>query len=184
MWGDEPYKMFHQVSSTHLRACISLPGHSTLTPCEQKCRISHTTKQSVWFGITSRPAANHHVLSFLKMNQWVFKYWNHWFWLLLVCCSSLSKVCFGGPSYILTNRSSWNSTSLSRKTLLLGCMDAKAYRRHTHRLVSQTRVCSCSFIGTAQASLKGVYKEWTFTKPISQKLKALSGMLPFMLILC
>lgn len=35
----------------------------------------------------------------------VFKYLNHWFRPLLLLLS-LSKVCFGGPSYILTNHSS------------------------------------------------------------------------------
>lgn len=57
---------------------------------------------------------------------------------ILLLLFSLSKVCFGGLSSILTNHSSWNSTSLSRKMLLLGCMDAKACRHHTHRLVVKT----------------------------------------------
>lgn len=50
------------------------------------------------------------------------------------------KVCFGGLSCILTNHSSWNSTSPSRKTPLLGCMDAKVYHPRIHRWVSQAHV--------------------------------------------
>lgn len=77
---------------------------------------------------------------FLNTYQEVFKYWN----LKLVCYCSLFKVCFGGLSYTLTNRSFWNSTSPSRKTLLLECMDAKACHRHTHRLVAHTHACVCA----------------------------------------
>lgn len=82
----------------------------------------------------------------LKMNQGLFKHLNHWFWLLLLCCFSFFKECFGGLNYILTNHSSWNSTSPSRKMLLLGCMDAKAYRPHTHRLVTQIHTCACAYM--------------------------------------
>lgn len=58
-------------------------------------------------------------------------------WLFLIVCF-LSKVCFGGPSYILTSHSSWNSTYQSRKMHWLECMDGKASHHHIHRLVTWT----------------------------------------------